>query len=136
MHNWGDEDFDWNGLYEAEHFIVKILSLARIGAHAKEKYGTLRLTPYFFSGSLHSILYPGYVYCQYKFLRDLRWKADVYFWPDFFYYTGVTWIIFHLQKPVYILAYYLAVKKWPHLKNEICVHSDYPEWLIGWKEEK
>jgi hypothetical protein len=134
MHNWGDEDFDWNGLYEAELYINKIMKLARIGVHSKEKYGTLRLTPYFFDGTIHHILYPGFVYCQYKLLREQRWYLDIYFWPKVFYYTGITWVVSRIQAKVYGLAYYLTVKKFPHLEKEICSDSDYPELIPGWKD--
>lgn len=131
-HEWGDEDFDWASLGKAERLLNRLLKLGRIGVHTKEKYGTLRASIYFFSGTWHDILYPGYVYNQYSFLREQRWYLDIYFWPKVFYYTGLSHIIRFIQMYVfYTLAYYLVMKKYPHIKEEICVDADYPELIIG-----
>lgn len=133
-HYWGDEDFDWKALTEAERLLRKILKIGRIGVHSKEKYGTLRVSCYFFRGSLHDLLYPGYMYCQYKTFRDKRWYLDIYFWPKVFQYTGLTRLMNLYQRGVYTLAYYIVMKKYSHIKEEICVDADVPEWIIGGQE--
>lgn len=132
-HDWSEKDFDWKGLSKAEDIIRFWFKLARIGCHSKEKYGTLRVTPYFFDGTIHTLMYPGFVYCQYNFLRSQRWYLDIYFWPKFFKYTGLGYLIYYCQIPFYTLAYYIAMKKYPHIAEEICVDASRPELIIGGK---
>ncbi len=123
-HDWSEKDFDWNSLNEAGYLIERICAISRLGINWKEKYGTLRIYPNFFTGSLHELQYPGYVYCQYKFLRDQRWYLDIYFWPTVFKYTGMTWLIRKVQELTYTLAFYIAMKKYPNIKEEICVNAE------------
>lgn len=130
-HNWGDEDFDWNALYDAEKIInFWCRKIGRVGIHSKEKYGTLRASVYFWRGSLHELLYPGYVSSQFP---QWLWKFDIFYITKYM----PKWIInlfFKYQKLIYKFAYYRAMKKYPHIKDEICVFADCPEFIIGGKE--
>lgn len=127
MHSWGDDTFDWKGLNEAIWYMhQRMVKLARIGVHSKEKYGTARLYCYFVA-NFHSLLYPGYVYCQYK--SKFIWGLDVYYGEQILYYTGLHYLIFKWQKYVYIDTYRKAVKKWPHLTREILCAADQIDWL-------
>lgn len=134
-HEWGDKDFDWDALYKAEKIIRKVCRLFRIGIHSKEKYGTLRASVYPFRGSLHDLAYPGYVYSQFP---DWLWKFDCLKINPFmngFPMKYVTWTIQLFQLHVgYRLAYYIAMKKYQHIAEEICVDADYPEYIIGGQE--
>lgn len=127
MHDWSDNTFDWKGLSEAEDYMYyRMTRLARIGVHAKEKFGTLRLYCYFIS-SIHSFIYPGYMYNQYPY--KWMWTLDVYYGDKFLRYTGLGYIIGRWQKFIYVDTYRRAVKKWPHLKEEITCCADQDHWL-------
>ena len=136
-HKWSDNKFDWNGLNDSLEIIRRVCLYARLGTHIKEKYGRARVSTWFFDGSLHSFLYPGYVYCQYtkRFgIRKRLWYCDIYVFPKISKYTGITKLIQFIQKKVYNLAYQTALKKYPHLRDEILVDADYPELITGGME--
>jgi hypothetical protein len=130
-HDWSDETFDWKSLYAAEDLIRKVCKFGNIGLHIKEKYGTLRCTPYFFDGSLHSLLYPAYVYSQFP---QWLWRFDIYYITPFLQWLRLPKLTFWLQIPFYTLAFYIAMKKYPHIKDEICSDIDGYEFVIGGKE--
>lgn len=116
MHDWGDENFDWNGLNEAVRYVGHTCrKYGFIPGDYKEKWGTLRFYAHFGHLSLHAFIYPGYVYSQFpKWL----WKLDcMYIGPilrKLFEKPFVWW-----QCKVYTYAYRQAIKKWPHLYTEI-----------------
>lgn len=119
-HYWGDEDFDWKSLYQAENEIVAILKLGRIGVHSKEKFGTLRWSIYLFDGSFYSLTHPGYVYIHYPYWlrvidaeRPLRWLIKP---------------IQYLQVKLLKYAFNKVCKKYPHIVKEIVCHAD--EWYL------
>lgn len=134
-HEWGDTDFDWEALGKAEQIVNRVCNKwFRLGVHTKEKYGTLRCSVYPFDGSLHSITHPGYVYCQYpKWLWNIN--CSMSYWGSRRPYSWFVRLIIMFQMHVgYRLAYYIAMKKYPHIAEEICVDADYPEYIIGGKE--
>lgn len=125
-HDWGDENVDWNGINAAVDYISSYCSkYALLMGQAKEKYGTVRFYAHFGHLSLHSIVYPGYVYSQFpKWL----WKLDCY-------YIGPI-LQFFLEKPfvkwqmfIYNRAYQNAIRRWPHLRAEILCAADYIELI-------
>jgi hypothetical protein len=159
-HEWGDNDFDWKSLYKAESIIYRVCKLFRLGCHIKEKYGSIRCSVYPFDGSLHSFLYPGYVAYQYehwwlsktlkrRFNFDL---ADKLVWLDIYVlgsyrsdeynksifiraYSRFVRIVQWLQMNIgYRLAYYIPMKLYPHIKDEIASQADCYEYIIGGKE--
>jgi hypothetical protein len=133
-HYWGDKDFDWEALNEAERIVRRITKLFRIGVHTKEKYGTLRCSVYLFDGSPHSITHPGYVYNQYP-VWLWRISCNMSYWGSRRPYSWLVSAIRGLQLNVgYRLAFYVAMKKYPHIAEEICVNVDYHEYIIGGKE--
>jgi hypothetical protein len=121
-HYWGDEDFDWNSLYEAEHELRHIMiRYGRIGVHSKEKYGTLRFGIFFCDGTFHSITHPGYSRSQYpKWL----WCFDLDYRPLRF----LTPLINFWQKLVFQYAFTAVCAKYPHIRKEII--SDAPRQLL------
>lgn len=126
MHNWGEEGVDWKGIDDAATYIHGYcLKWAFLGGQSKEKYGTVRFYAHFGWLSLHGLIYPGYAWNQFpKWL----WKLDCNIIGPalrfFFERPFVAW-----QRYIYKRAYRSAVRKWPHLKEEILVCADYPEFF-------
>lgn len=120
-HEWGDEDFDWKSLYQAEDTIRKIVKLGRVGIHSKEKYGTLRYSFFLFDGSLHSLTHPSYVYSRYP---DWLWKLDVRYKPLKLLKPIVTFF----QVKIIQFAFTVVTNRYPHIKNEIL--SDSPKEIL------
>lgn len=135
-HDWSETGFDWHGLGEAGILIKNTCQTwGRLTIFTKEKYGTLRASVYFWSGSLHSLLYPGYVSCQYfkKYprLRDWLWSFDLKVITLLTYYSGLLFLFTKWQKFVYNKAYQRALKKYPHLRAEILYDADFLEFIEG-----
>lgn len=128
MHNWGDENVDWEGINDAASFIADYCrKWGRLSAHGKEKYGTVRVYVGFGHISLHGLVYPGYVYNQFP---AWLWTLDCDYIGrvlQFFFEKPFTkWQIF-----IYNKAYQHALHKWPHLRAEILVDADYLEYIRG-----
>lgn len=136
-HYWGEEGFDWSGLNEAINFIDKKLRFWRIGVHqSKEKFGCARIYCSLGWYSLHNITHPGHAFSRYP---NWLWSLDCKFLSKIV--QMFNFIIFPIHKWVYTNAYKKAIKKYPHLKEEICCDADYIELLSGfyksrWKEIK
>ena len=124
-HEWGDESFDWSALNNAITYIDKTCTrYGRIGIHSKEKFGTHRCSGYLFDGTLHSLLYPGYV-CN----RMSKWmrNVDSNVIRRISRYTGLIAVVNYYQSLVYNYAFQQACKKWPHITDEIVSGVDgYP----------
>lgn len=126
MHSWGDEDVDWVAISGAANYIGTFSrKWGRIGGQYKEKWGTVRFYASLGWLSLHTLTHPGYVYSQYP---DWLWKLDCkYISPLLMFLFGkpfINWQIF-----VYRKAYANALKRWPHIREEILVDADYKEYL-------
>lgn len=129
MHDWSDESFDWKSLNEALELMEGILRFYRVPFRdIKEKYGTARIYTGLGWTSLHSIVYPGYVYSQFP---DWLWGFDVYHGYNILKYTGITYLSYKLHCWAYRRAYAKAVKKFPHIREEILCCADYEELLEG-----
>lgn len=125
MHFWGDGDFDWVGLDDSISMIAKNLKRARVNVRDyKEKYGTCRIYCSLGWYSLHDITHPGYVCYRYP-----KWLVHL----DIYYLSKIVkllnWIVVPIHKWVYKNAYKKAVKKYPHLIEEICCCADYVDLL-------
>jgi hypothetical protein len=118
-HVWGDKDFDWESLREAEHDIHRVCyRLGRLCVSTKEKWGTLRVTVYWWGGDIRALFYP----CRYgRFCSWTRW-------------IGLQWLVHKWQRWVYRYAYARIVKKYPHIRDELLVDADYPEMIEGGME--
>lgn len=128
MHHWGDENVDWEGIDNATHYIGKNLRRwGRVGAHDKEKYGTVRVYCTFGWCQLRNITHPGWV-SGYKW----RWL----FWLDhYIFYYIIKWshinhLVLAWQKWLYRYLYRKAIEKYSHLAEEILVCCDQTEWLL------
>jgi len=139
-HVWGETDFDWDSLHKAcGELHDNAHRYGRLGIATKEKWGCLRASTWFWDGSLHSLIWPGYVYTQWsrhfpKSIADCLWSADVYFWPKLTRYSGVLWLARKWQRLVYGWAYRRVVAKYPHIADEILHDAEYPE-LISWEAQ-
>lgn len=127
MHFWGDEGVDWKGINDAAEYIAKFCKRwGKIGVRDyKEKFG--RVTVYLSFGwhQLHCITHPGYVYNQYpKWL----WHLDCVYLSKII--QPLNRIVIPWQIFIYRLAYKKALKKWPHLREEIFAGCDYEHLLL------
>lgn len=130
MHSWGD-DFQY---FEdvgrcADEIGAFCVRWGRIGVTCtKEKYGTVRVYCILGAHSLHALLFPRYVFRHPTFpawLYRLDYKLTG---PAFRVLSRpVSWY----QSKIYRLAYYRALKRYPHIKEEILTDADYPEYLEG-----
>lgn len=125
-HYWGDEGVDWEGINDAAKFIHDYcVKYARLGGDYKEKYGRSMFYAKF-GLSLHKLFYPGH--CFYRFPKWLI-HFDICYFTPICDKLGITYLWCKWQSFIYRRAYQMAVKKWPHLKEEITCAADYPELL-------
>jgi len=128
MHNWGDEDVDWNGINDAAAYIGYWLrKYARMNVNdVKEKYGTVRIYCSFGWYGLHSVFRPGYVW------YPKWWPMRLDFWlANTWVFGKLNDLVVKLQQKAYVWRYKKAVEKWPHLYKEIVSMADYGELFEG-----
>lgn len=126
MHSWDDENVDWKGINDAAHYIYHYLKRWRVPVRDyKEKWGEPRVyTGFGFERGwlFNTIFYPGHNY----FYRGPKWLRRI----D--YMIPIDWlnplvVPFHVW--LYKKAYRNAIRKWPHLREEILHGADYDELL-------
>ncbi len=127
-HEWGEENVDWEGINDCCNILHNICTRwGRFGGQTKEKYGTVRFYAHMGWLSLHSLVYPGYVYSQFP---NWLWSLDIYYIGPFlrfcFEKIWVKW-----QAYIYNLAYQKCLKKYPHLRAEILCDADHLELIKG-----
>lgn len=126
MHTWGEEDFDWEGLNKAINYIDKWFRFWRIPVRqSKEKYGTARIYCGIGAYQIHDLTHPGHCFSRYPkwlWVLDCRYGRHIVKWL-------INWWLNPLHKIVYVEIYKRAVKKYPHIKEEITCSSDYYELL-------
>lgn len=128
MHSWEDTDVDWVGLSDAAYWIgYRLGKWGRISvSDMKEKYGTVRVYCYFGWTSFHTVIYPLHHYSQFpKWL----WKLDCYI--GYYLIRPLNWIVRPIQSVIYRAVYKEAIRKWPHLAQEILTGADHMELLVG-----
>lgn len=128
MHSWGDSGVDWKGISDAAHYIGDGLrKWGRISVmDMKEKFGTVRVYCHFGWYQLHSITHPGHHYCRYP---PWLWHLDCSWGSRSIPY--ISRLVEPYQKWLYRFYYKRALRKWPHLREEILSCADYPELLKG-----
>ena len=108
-HEWGDEDFDWNSLYEAQSYIFDyVYKYSRCRVITKEKYGTIR----------YEYIFPPYGTLFYRSKLQRLWCRS-------FLYR--LWI--KLGKKVLESAVYSACEKYPTVKAEILADFEPEYWM-------
>ena len=111
MHYWGEEDFDWDGLYDTERKIYEALKKST-GCRlvSKEKYGTIRY---------EFILPPGCaIWCRNKV--QLWWSQC---------WLTQKWTIWAWRRLFKIVQ--KEIEKNPHLEDELMEDLASNEWLVG-----
>lgn len=126
-HSWEDESVDWAGIEDAAYFIGGwLIRWVRLPVmQMKEKFGTARVYCSFGWSSFYSIWRPQYFWVP----NWYPWKLDLRLSPwvlPFLNRVGVP-----IQEAAYRSRYKAAIKKWPHLKEEILCGADRPELLEG-----
>lgn len=127
MHYWGDEGVDWEGIDNAASYIGDGLRFwGRVSVQQyKEKYGTVRVYCSLGLHDWHQLTHPGYAYNQWpRWLWPLNFKGE---WLKRLLNRGV--YPFHCW--LYRRYYKEAVRRWPHLREEILSVADYDELLGG-----
>lgn len=126
-HSWGEENVDWAGIEDAAQFIGEwLIRWVRLPvSQVKEKFGTARVYCSFGWSSFYSIWRPHYFWVPkwYPWTLDLRispWVLPL-----------LNRIIVPIQQAAYRHRYKAAIKKWPHLKDEILHGADWPDLLEG-----
>jgi hypothetical protein len=140
MHEWGDEDFNWQEFNKVLEFFWERSQKYRIGGQIKEKYGTLRWYAVFSLRGLHDIFWPGHVYF-YRYRQPtswnkyIRWAQPVLQYPLMWIdrlLKNCNWlqrVIREYQVKKYIETYEIAIKKWPEFTKEIMMMADHQELL-------
>lgn len=127
-HDWSEKDFDWKGLNDCLTILYRIARrYGRLGGDIKEKWGQARFYARFGHLSLHTLVYPGYVYNQFP---DWLWRLDcAIIGPSLrflFERLFARW-----QMKAYNTAYQRCLKKYPHLRAELLCGADWPELIRG-----
>jgi hypothetical protein len=130
-HHWGDEWFEKYGddLYTAIEFCrTNWKRYARLGCHGKEKYGTFRhhLYPFYGQWPIHELVKPAYV--SYRWPRWLMFIEHTYL-SKLVKYTGIRWLIIRWQRYVFNAVLQTAVKRWPHIEDELLADVDDYSWI-------
>ena len=124
-HHWGD-DFDFASIgHAADEIGAYCVKWGRIPVtQTKEKYGTVRVYNSWGIENLYWLIRPNYHY--YKLPIWVRKLDDRTFGKLFRFALP---LIFKYQTYIYNKAYQKAVKKYPHLREEILVNADWPEFI-------
>lgn len=128
MHDWSSDWPYFEDVGLAAQYIASFLrKWGRIGVRDyKEKWGTVRVYLSLGWHQVHCITHPGYCFSQYpKWL----WSLDCLYFSKVVQYLN--YLILPYHKWLYNKAYQNAVKKWPHIREEILVAVDYPEFIDG-----
>lgn len=144
-HEWGDDWEYWDDLDAAVTFVHNYCKKwGRFSGQSKEKFGTLRFYCNFHH-QLHDLIWPGHPWLRYEhdYWWPNKWMCKTFGkklkWFDFnIYIKYFGWVIRSIrwwQTKVYTRAYKLAVKKWPHIKEEICCCADFDELLPFYERE-
>jgi hypothetical protein len=126
MHIWGDGFLYFSDVEKAaEEIGVFCARWGRIGVmQTKEKYGTARVYCHFGVWGFHSLILPRYAYNQWpKWLWNLDCDIGTKILSPF------NKILIPYQKWIYLLAYKKAIKKYPHIREEILNGADWHELL-------
>jgi hypothetical protein len=127
MHDWSEEKFDWEGLNDAGEYIgVWLRKWVRMEVtQIKEKFGTLRIYCGFGWSTMYSIWRPRYMWMPSWWPHRLDHLMSSLILPL------LNIIIVPIQKKAYVWRYKNAVKKWPHLREEILCCADWGELFDG-----
>lgn len=129
MHQWGDEEVDWDGINDAARFIAHNLrKWFRVPVRDyKEKFGTVRIYTGLGWTQFYEIFYPGYCWIKpwwpNKLDHWLSYQTPILDW--------INKVVVPIHEWAYVWYYTRAVRKWPHLYNEIVSMADFGELFDG-----
>ena len=127
MHRYGDDWPHWDKLHRAIYEVLDYWRKYRLGSHGKEKWGTFRDHVYWSDGTLHSLVYPGYVYIQWRWFY---YNIDYPIIRRLVYYSGLLFLLNRWQRFIYRRGIELALRKYPEVVYELTCELDYPELLL------
>lgn len=111
----------YNQLCECLNILEKWARRGGISGQIKEKYDTTRWYPYFGHVTIHSLIYPRYIYNKFKW--KWLWKLSVYS-NSFFVRTGIEWLVVKWQIFCYKQAYKECFKKYPNFRSHAISHTE------------
>ncbi len=150
-HDWSEDDFDWHALNSACNFFsTNIPRYARLCLYTKEKYGTLRLECFGMGHrGIYGLLHPKAIYWNpkgpYYLKKPSKAMAKLGLMPhmcSIWYtlnqysaaiagFTKLSWLFWQYQRAVFNIVTVLAVKKWPHIQDEILDEPEFDDMLYG-----
>ena len=133
MHYWGDPSVDWEGIDAAGSYIGRNLKrYGRISVfQIKEKFGEVVVACSLGVTSLIQLTHPGY--CYYAPYPKWLMLLDIYVISPMLAPFNV--IVMPYHKWLYRYTYKRAIRKWPHLKDEIIGGADWQDLLHGLGDE-
>lgn len=130
MHSWGGDFKYFDDVDKAADYIGRFCRRwGRIGVTTtKEKFGTVRVYCSLGWGwnPIYGALKPGYVWYSWP-----TWFMGFEFWLTKWFGWTYRDIVCWWHKKVYRQAYQRALKKWPHIRNEILASPDFRDLLVG-----
>lgn len=127
MHDWSNENVDWSGINAAARYLgIGLRKYFRISVSDwKEKFGTVRVYCHFGWSCFYTIWRPGYHWIPkwYPYRLDLLISKPIM--------RVLNPLVIRVQKWGYVYMYGRAVKKWPHLREEILCMADFGELFDG-----
>lgn len=130
QHNWGDESFDWTSLYKAvDEMAFWGRKIGRIGGQIKEKWGEIRwYTNIVAPEKLSDLVYPGYYY--YVWSAEKKPILNVIDQMSIVYMRPLRPLLLAYKRFFYAYAYRKAIRKFPHITEEILACCGWPELLF------
>lgn len=127
-HDWSSDWPYFHDVSEAAYYIGSFLrKWGRVGVRqTKEKFGCVRVYLSFGWYQLHSITHPGHCFCRYP---QWLWVLDCKYFSKLI--SLLNFIVVPYHKWLYNKAYQNAIKKWPHIRDEILIDADFPEFIEG-----
>jgi len=128
MHDWSDGWPYFADVDNAARYIGLFLrKWGRVGVRDyKEKFGTCRIYLSLGWEQLHSITHPGHCYSRYP---HWLWILDCKYLSKIVRLFNYVILPYHIW--LYNKAYQNAIKKWPHIKEEILIQADFPDLIDG-----
>jgi hypothetical protein len=137
-HDWSEINFDWKALNECcDFFATNLRRWGRIQiSGCKEKYGTMRLEWFMWNGHysqfIHSMIFPGYLHIRYpKWMYKVDWIIT-----DIAAKSGISRAVSAYQRLIFNIVTVIAVKKWPHIHDEILDELEFDELLYSYVKKK
>lgn len=128
MHDWGDKNVDWAGINQCAEDIPKFMRRwGRICVHGKEKWGCVRLEFLYYGFNLNTLFYPGFIMSR---LPHWLHKLDVDMTTCYNKVINPWFIPYQIW--ITKLALKRAIKKYPHLKQEILDGHETMEEGLKW----